>query len=109
MTDGRQLYASTITETNPERLEVLIDDTTRAMKVRLTELTESETDDSERREIPRLLKHSTFSRQSAHLESRRRQKITATDEEGPSELTDRRRPAKLVLFPRTTLGPIFTT
>jgi hypothetical protein len=51
MPDWRQLYAATIIETNAEHLDLLMDETLRAIDSRLDELLQLKGYDDERREI----------------------------------------------------------
>ena len=49
--DWRQLYTATIVETNAEHLDLLIEETLRAIEARLDELLKFKGFDDERREI----------------------------------------------------------
>ncbi len=51
MADWRQLYAATIVETNPDHLDLLLEETLRAIEARLDELLKLKGYDDERREI----------------------------------------------------------
>jgi hypothetical protein len=51
MDDWRQLYAATMAETDAARLELLIDETSRAIENRLDELMRAKTNNDERKEI----------------------------------------------------------
>jgi hypothetical protein len=51
MDDWRKLYAATMAETDATHLELLIDETSRAIENRLDELMRTRTNDEERKEI----------------------------------------------------------
>ncbi len=51
MPDWRQLYAATMVETNAEHLDLLIDETARAIERRLDELMRTKGNEDERKEI----------------------------------------------------------
>lgn len=51
MDDWRKLCAATMAETDSTRLELLIDETSRAIENRLDELMRTRTNDDERKEI----------------------------------------------------------
>jgi hypothetical protein len=51
MDDWRKLYSATMAETDATKLELLIDETSRAIENRLDELMRTKTNDDERKEI----------------------------------------------------------